>query len=429
MEINQKKTVVMTFARPRSKLPDLERPFSIYSKPLDIVEEQCYVGVWLSSRTGNIWDTHFQKCAQKARRAANVSFFVESHTGPIPPWQGRTLYTAQVAPHLTWGTEVTGVGTLTQQGKLDSVQLAYLRRLLGVQKRSQRCILFTETGLWPMLFRRLELQLRYLQYILDLDEDHLASVALRAEMLLSDANKSCWLGDLRRNLYNLGIDLGIRPSAAMVEEARRALKLAMQSKLAGEVAESPKLDILRQRVEYGATGRAASPVMKFRNYLFVRDKALRNAITRLLVSDHRLSVVMLRWQTASVPYRIPREERLCRFCINAVEDPIHALFQCQASLELMECREEFWHLCEAALDSLHSPSAETRSRKKSVPRLPALTALRSMPPSDALYALLATEQTAQVLASYTMRAFAIYDSTGRYVPDRQSGWDGDSREN
>ena len=63
-----------------------------------------------------------------------MAFFVQSHIGPIPPEHGKTLYTAQVDPHLTWGVPVTRSGTLANLKKLESVQLAYLRRLLAVPK-------------------------------------------------------------------------------------------------------------------------------------------------------------------------------------------------------------------------------------------------------------------------------------------------------
>ncbi|KZW01035.1 hypothetical protein EXIGLDRAFT_574000, partial [Exidia glandulosa HHB12029] len=334
MEINVKKTVVMMFHRPRSR-PNMPPPvFSIYGRPLNIVSQQSYVGITFSSGTPNIWDIHFSSCASKARRAANMTFFVESHTGPIPPWECRTLYTAHVDPHLIWAAGVTGIGTLAQQAKLEAVQVAYLRRLLKLQSRSQKCILFTETGLWPLLYRRLYIQLGYLQYICQQDSDRLVVAALQSQIALDRQKTSGWLSDLRSNLLKVDVTLPGDITGPLIAKCMTDLKTAMQNALRNEVNNSPKLELLQRRVEFSAKGRAESPVLLFRSYLRIHDWALRQALTRLLVSDHRLSIEILR----RAPAPIPREERLCRFCVAAVEDPIHALFECNCSLELVTLR-------------------------------------------------------------------------------------------
>ena len=45
--------------------------------------------------------------------------------------------------------------------------------------------------------------------------------------------------------------------------------------------------------------------------------------------------------------------------------------------------------------------------------------LRTMQSTDVISELLATELTMLVLASLTMRVFALCDNTARYVPERQ----------
>ncbi|KAJ7454295.1 hypothetical protein B0H11DRAFT_2325025 [Mycena galericulata] len=71
-----------------------------------------------------------------------------------------------------------------------------------------------------------------------------------------------------------------------------------------------------------------------RHYLtMVMIPAHPKALTRLLLSDHNLSVERLRYP---VRYRlaIPREERLCRFCRDGVEDEVHLLLECEGSSRL-----------------------------------------------------------------------------------------------
>ncbi|EJD45855.1 hypothetical protein AURDEDRAFT_63893 [Auricularia subglabra TFB-10046 SS5] len=422
MEVNARKTVVMIFNRPRTTAAQPATAFHIYGLPLEIVQEVRYVGVWFCTDSTNLWECHFKKGAQKARRAANVAFFVESHTGAIPPWQGRSLYTTQVDPHLIWGTAVTGLGTLTQQGRLESVQLAFLRRLLRVQKRSQKCILFTETGLWPLRFRRLDMQLRFLQYAVARPDDHLVSVALRAQENLAAAGRQCWLSDLRRNLYNVAVDLPQEWTEKSTSDCLTQLKESMLAHIESEVTASPKLDLLQYRGELDAQGHRRSPVLKFRSYLRISDRALRDAITRTLLSDHRLAIELLRRRTPERPYRIPPRARLCRLCLNSIEDPLHALFACSASMELLECRETFWDRYSQLRQNASSRDSESRSRTHVV-RLPTLAEARAMRPVQTLHTLLENEESAVALGSLMVRVYGVYDATPLYVSDWEPEWE------
>ncbi|KAJ7124457.1 hypothetical protein C8R44DRAFT_619990 [Mycena epipterygia] len=66
----------------------------------------------------------------------------------------------------------------------------------------------------------------------------------------------------------------------------------------------------------------------------------RKALTRLLLSDHTLSVERLRYP-ARYRLAIPREEPLCRFCRAAVEDEAHALLNCNGLALLTDLRTCF----------------------------------------------------------------------------------------
>ncbi|KZV79567.1 hypothetical protein EXIGLDRAFT_706831 [Exidia glandulosa HHB12029] len=214
-------------------------------------------------------------------------------------------------------------------------------------------------------------------------------------------------------LEDLTIEDWIHPATMETESLPKArLPRLAKSALREEVNNSPKLELLRHRVEFSAKGRAESPVLLFRSYLKIRDGALRHALTRLLVSDHRLSIEILR----RAPVPVPREERLCRFCIAAVEDPIHALFECDCSLELVVLRRDFWEKCKNAM-----PSAETDAQTASRSRRSTRTAIsyndiRSMTSSEALFALLGSDHTCNVLALFTVQVFALFAVAPPYDP-------------
>ncbi|KAJ6528345.1 hypothetical protein DFH09DRAFT_892179, partial [Mycena vulgaris] len=59
----------------------------------------------------------------------------------------------------------------------------------------------------------------------------------------------------------------------------------------------------------------------------------------MVLSSHSLAVERRRWKERG-KNTVPREWRKCRFCRNAIEDPVHAMFLCNEP-ELMQVRETF----------------------------------------------------------------------------------------
>jgi hypothetical protein len=82
------------------------------------------------------------------RGACNTFELVSSSTVPrgtqyCPDAKGM----AQIELHLTFGCEVALDVTHAHVSKLEDVQNEYLRRLLGLNRRSVLAILFSETGI------------------------------------------------------------------------------------------------------------------------------------------------------------------------------------------------------------------------------------------------------------------------------------------
>jgi hypothetical protein len=64
------------------------------------------------------------------------------------------------------------------------------------------CVLYTETGIIPLLYRRAELTLRYLIYLVNLPERHYAKSALLDSLDLAQSHGSRWAMDLLRSWEN-----------------------------------------------------------------------------------------------------------------------------------------------------------------------------------------------------------------------------------
>ncbi|KAJ7182993.1 hypothetical protein C8R43DRAFT_850116, partial [Mycena crocata] len=101
-----------------------------------------------------------------------------------------------------------------------------------------------------------------------------------------------------------------------------------------------KTHLLRNRLEL-VDENYSLVTRRRRHYLtMVTVPAHCKALTRLLLSDHNLSIERLRYP-ARYRLRIPHEERLCRFCVVEVEDESHALLGCRAHIPLLLLREVF----------------------------------------------------------------------------------------
>ncbi|KAJ7127790.1 hypothetical protein C8R44DRAFT_616448, partial [Mycena epipterygia] len=139
--------------------------------------------------------------AKKARRAANIILGLNRFVGNLTVWDSRTLYMARVDPYLTADCEICLDMDAKSLKLLESVQCMFLRRMLGPGARPMKAVLFSETGIWPIKYRRVYLALSYLCYLLGLKtEDEKpqrpAWNGLQKSLNLARARKISWINDL-----------------------------------------------------------------------------------------------------------------------------------------------------------------------------------------------------------------------------------------
>ncbi|KAJ7031710.1 hypothetical protein C8F04DRAFT_1109525 [Mycena alexandri] len=75
---------------------------------------------------------------------------------------------------------------------------------------------------------------------------------------------------------------------------------------------------------------------------------------------HSLALEQLRY-TDHAYQPVPTHERLCRFCIAAVENPEHALLECRANLQMADCRNVFLEKLLHAVQSMQNTRVELNS--------------------------------------------------------------------
>ncbi|KAJ6551328.1 hypothetical protein B0H19DRAFT_950919 [Mycena capillaripes] len=119
-------------------------------------------------------------------------------------------------------------------------------------------------------------------------------------------------------------------------------------------------------------------------------------MTSLLLGDHNLSVERLRYPAR---YRdaVPRDHRLCRLCRGAIEDEVHALFDCSASPRLVNLRSDFLaalKVCDPAI----------------------LEAYLKILNYNFMLKLISSRKAVQAFAKYICLVLGLFDESPRYFP-------------
>lgn len=386
----------------------IPRPvFLLNGESVTYCEDYTYVGTTFVSTPlsgARMFTKHYERKAKQAYRIAYSTFLVKSYTGCLPPREGKRLYTARVDPHLTSGAEVSPDATLALLDPMKRVQHTYLQRLLGLNPRCMRAFLFSETGLLPIAYRRLTLALRFLIYLLGLPRDHLAARAWHECLAMHRRGSKCWLSDLVTALKRIPVDMSCLTAKEVKGEDVKTLILNIHEAAAtcveNALAESSKGRLLVGRLHRDDDGMIVNKALALREYLLLPIATHRKALTMLLLAEHPLAEARLRYAERRRP-AIPREHRLCRFCKLAVEDSLHALFECEGSTDLVDLRSRFWLQC------LHEGGTHEDR-------------LQLAAPLDALHLLLISKKLLKKLAWLAYKTLEIYESIDMLIPNRTS---------
>ncbi|KAJ7877339.1 hypothetical protein B0H13DRAFT_1631796, partial [Mycena leptocephala] len=356
----------------------------------------------LTSTTANIFSRNYAIKASKARNACYAIFAMKHRIGSLPVKEGLQLYMARVDCYLISAAEISiDVDAHLLDDYLD-IQHLFLRRLLGINSRSMLAVLFTETGLMPIRIRRLLLALARLRYMVGLSDDRRVRWALLDSVDLFAAGNACWAGDIAILLRALPTPIRIVPadflSIPTIDAIAKKVAEATDADLQFDINFLQKTHLLRDRLELaGDSNTLALVTRRRRHYLtMVAVPAHRMALTRMLLSDHNLSVERLRYR---VRYRLPisREERLCRFCRGAVEDEVHALLDCNAHPPLVDLRLSFLReiiALDPALQAAHS----------------------SLSHYNFLRRMVSSRKGVQRLARFVFDVFTVFNASERFIP-------------
>ncbi|KAJ7837620.1 hypothetical protein B0H13DRAFT_1553412, partial [Mycena leptocephala] len=165
--------------------------------------------------------------------------------------------------------------------------------------RSILAVLFTETGIIPLVYRRPIIALGYLSYLISLRPNHLATAAYLDSLLLAQAGHPCWFSDLCFVLRSLPVPVQFPPRRLTddtIAGIRKDLETACGKWLGDTVAGmSSRLPLIQGRLERNERDQLVANPLKLRQYLHIPVPAHRKSLTRLLLSSHTLGVEILRY--------------------------------------------------------------------------------------------------------------------------------------
>ncbi|KAF5314568.1 hypothetical protein D9611_007039 [Ephemerocybe angulata] len=324
--------------------PRVSPRFHFGVTPTAIVKEKVYVGFTVSDSPGALLREHYEVKAAKAKAVGGAICGVEQLTGTLPTKRAVQLYMACVDPHLTHGSEVMLDTNKSARKELESVQKGWLRRIMGVGKRSVVAALHTETGVEPIGCRRVLLAIGYLRHMAtQCRPEQLVRRALVEAIELDWLGYNSWVSDLRSVVTDLPGQVQFPDhrkllTAEAIEDLEGQVKKSMTEGIQREMDQSRKLILLHGRCEPDEEGNLVNHVpLKLRHYMLVCDARHRRALTRVLVSNHKYGVELLGYGKGAVE----RARRLCRFCRVEVETPEHIWLRCEAKPQLIVMRAEF----------------------------------------------------------------------------------------
>ncbi|KZW03508.1 hypothetical protein EXIGLDRAFT_758857 [Exidia glandulosa HHB12029] len=179
-----------------------------------VIIEKAYVGVIFRNYL-------VRHTAIKAVRAHTISCLIfgvlDRKCVEVPPFPARRLYMDLVDPHLTHGCDIRPDHTLSATRRLEAVQKRFLRKALRLGPRCSVAALYTEMGIAPVRYRRADLAIRFLGYLLQCLRISLVRRALADSVMLVNSGQKSWYSDMRRALALLPVPVYLQTTRWSVD--------------------------------------------------------------------------------------------------------------------------------------------------------------------------------------------------------------------
>jgi exonuclease III len=326
LTVNTSKTKVMVFSPSGRKTS----PKITYDdKEIECVNEYKYLGTLLTSG-GQFTKT----CEDLYKRGLKAFFKLRKYIARsnIKCSTYMHLFETVVKPVLMYGSEVwgpciakvkklkadaeSGVEECFQDLPIEKLHTLLCRTILGVNARTTKMALYSETGRYPLYIDAITTAVKYLKRIEAGDCSTLLNESLKCNIKLAQNDIPCWYGSLNNILSSLKLT---DPNTGDINYALKCRFDSYWFKSAFTV-QNPT----------GNSGKKLRTYQLFKTNIHKEEyldnltsTTLRSALARFRIGAHNLNIEMGRY------IKQPVNERLCKMCSDeVVEDEPHFLTEC-----------------------------------------------------------------------------------------------------
>ncbi|XP_043476376.1 uncharacterized protein LOC122507632 [Leptopilina heterotoma] len=158
LSISPGKSQLSVFSRSKQKFDILSLEHDGVRIPMQ--EELLYLGIFLDRRL--TWAKHINEVARRATLAINIMKAMSKITWGASPESMLLVYKGLVRAHLKWGCQLFSLASNTHLKKLNRVQNAAMRTILGSMRSTPINIMLSEIDEPPLVFRRMMLNRKHM---------------------------------------------------------------------------------------------------------------------------------------------------------------------------------------------------------------------------------------------------------------------------
>ena len=271
-----------------------------------------YLGITFH-RNGNLKSSQQVLLKQTLRAKAVLDNYLRKHKH-LPVKIIFDLFDTLVKPIILYGCEIWGYNMCKD---VEQFHLSFLKRILGVKSSTNTCLIYVETGRYPLYVTVYKQIIKYWLRLLRMPEHRFISIIYKK----STTPWSMFVKDL---LFQFGFGDVWETEAAYIDDSlfikqfeQRVMDVFLQSCFS-------KITTAHRCLLYNALDRNFT-MAKYLHIVHIQSN--RKAMTKLRLSSHRLLIERGRWLS------ILPADRICTDC-NMIEDEYHAVCICTRYVDI-----------------------------------------------------------------------------------------------
>ena len=322
--MNSDKTKIIVFCKRKGKK---KSDFRYNGNILEVVDEFRYLGVVFN------YKGTFKECQNDIKSKANRAIFALLSKGRklnLPVDIMLELFDKTILPILLYGSEVWGY---EKYQALDCVYLRYCKYLFGLKQSTPNCMIYGETGRYPV---HIHITFRIINYWLKITRSHESKINKKLYDIARNKyengiNVTKWIEFVRNTLFKNGFGYVWVQQAENIDVNQ--FKAAFKERMFNQYVQVWKTTISESRkcLLY----KELKVNFKLESYLYKVPFCLSRYLLKFRTCNHRLAIETGRY------VNIERNERYCNNCnLNTIGDEFHLFYECQNE-KITDLRRKF----------------------------------------------------------------------------------------